>query len=260
MSQPQGFPSKDPSLEGGGMAGMLKQVLGKFLQNVDNALPAKVTGYDRKANTATVQPVVAVLSTEGQSLPRAKVASVPVLALGGGGFIINFPLKPGDLGWLHASDRDISLFMQGLQEARPNTVRMHSFEDGLFIPDVIRKFVVSDEDMDANMVIQSLDGKIRLALWPDRVKATADKTSFEVNSDGTITGTAPQKVFFDTPLVEYAGVFKSGVGQGGGGESIINGRLRATEDMIADDVSLKDHPHQGVQSGEGTTGPPVGGA
>lgn len=118
MSQSQGFPSKDPSFEGGGLAGAFSQILSKFLQSVDDCLPAKVVSYDRKANTATVQPVVAVLSTEGQSLPRANVASVPVLAIGGGQFVINFPLKAGDLGWLKASDRDISLFMQGLTKAR----------------------------------------------------------------------------------------------------------------------------------------------
>ena len=197
----QGYPSKDPSLESGGLAGALQQVLGKFLQNVDDCLPAKIVSYDREKNTATVQPLVAVLSTEGQSLSRAAVASVPVLALGGGNFVVNFPLKKGDLGWLKASDRDISLFMQGLQEAKPNTLRKHSFEDGLFIPDVYRNYTINGEDMDSNMVVQSLDGTIRVALWPDRVKTTCMDTWLEVNSDGTITGTAQVKMFFDTPGV-----------------------------------------------------------
>lgn len=255
MSQ-EGFPSKDPSLEGGGLAGALNQVLSKFLQNVDDCLPAKVVSYDRKANTATVQPLVAVLSTEGQSLPRANVASVPVLAMGGGQFTINFPLKPGDLGWLKASDRDISLFMQGLREAKPNTLRKHSFEDGLFIPDVYRQYTIDDEDFDANMVIQSLDGKIRVALWPDRVRITCRDTWLEVNSDGAGTWTAPKEIFFDTPLVKFAGVFQSGISHGGG-ESSMNGSLRTTGDQIAGGVSTINHPHRDTQPGNGQSGAPI---
>lgn len=257
MSQ-QGFPSKDPSLEGGGLAGALTQVLDKFLQNVDDCLPAKVVGYDRKANTATVQPLVAVLSTEGKSLPRAQVASVPVLAIGGGNFVVNFPLKPGDLGWIKASDRDIALFMQGLREAKPNTVRKHSFSDGVFIPDVYRQYTVDGEDFDANMVIQSLDGKIRVALWPDRVKTTCKDTWLEVHENGVITGKAPVKIFFDTPLVQFAGIFQSGVSQGGG-ESTMNGSLRTTGDQIAGGVSTMQHLHTNVQPGPSTTGKPTGG-
>lgn len=242
------------------MAGVLRGIMDKFAQNMDDCLPAKVISYDRKANTATVQPIVAVLTTDDQVLSRATVASVPVLAIGGGNFVINFPLKGGDLGWIKASDRDISLFKQGLSEARPNTVRKHSFEDGLFIPDAFRQQEIDGEDFDDNMVIQSYDGKIRVALWPDRVKiTTGDGTWIEVNESGVITATAPQKVFFDTPLVEFAGVFKSGVSQGGG-ESTMNGSLRTTGDQIADGVSTINHPHENTMPGDGQSGKPIGGA
>lgn len=257
MSAP-GYPSQNPANEGS-MAGMLRGILEKFTQNLDDCLPAKVISYDRKANTATVQPLIAVLTTDDKVLSRAQVASVPVLAIGGGNFVINFPLKGGDLGWIKASDRDISLFKQGLAEGKPNTMRKHSFEDGLFIPDAYRQYEIDGEDFDANMVIQSYDGKTRVAFWPDRVKTTCQDTSLEVNSDGTITGKAPVKVFFDTPLVEFAGIFKSGV-TSGGGESTMNGSLRTTGDQVAGGVSTMNHPHDGVQPGGGQTGKPVGGA
>lgn len=252
----QGFPDKNPA-NSGGLPGVLADILGKFLQNVDDCLPATVMSYDREANVATVRPIVAVLTTEGTTVPRAAVASVPVLALGGGNFVVNFPLKAGDLGWIKASDRDISLFKQGLAEARPNTVRKHSFEDGFFIPDVYRQYTLKDEDKENNMVIQSLDGLIRVSLWPDRVKVSAgDETWLEVNENGVITGTAPQKIFFDTPLVEFAGIFRSGISQGGG-ESTMNGSLSTTGDQVAGGVSTMNHPHTGVWAGNDTSGPPV---
>ncbi|MDL2313398.1 hypothetical protein LJC36_00280 [Desulfovibrio sp. OttesenSCG-928-C14] len=263
----QGFPSKNPA--GNGLTGMLQLMLEKHKQNTQNRLPAKVVNYDRKKNLAKVQPQIAVLTTEGEIVPRAVIASVPVLALGGGGFVINFPLKPGDLGWIEASDRDISLFMQTLKESRPNTLRKHTFEDGHFVPDIFYNYSLDSEDEDANMVIQSRDARIRVAIWPDRVKTTAGDTWHEVNQNGVITASAPKSVFYDTPLVQFAGIFQSGVGggnAGAGGTSVINGGLRATkkilseEDVVAVDVSLKSHPHSGVEPGGGQSGPPVGGA
>ena len=271
----QGMPSRDPADDG--FAGMLRTVFNKLLQNVDGCLPARVISYDRKKNVATVQPIIQLVAETGENVSRAAVASVPVLALGGGEFFINFPLKPGDLGWIVANDRDISHYKERLAEVRPNTFRKKSFEDGLFVPDILRNYTIAAEDLDANMVIQHRDGKVRVAVWPDRVKVSAKAdTWLEVNSDGTITGTAgdsrlkissegtitgtaPLKVFFDTPLVEFAGVFRSGVG-GGGGESLIGGTLRSTGDQIAGGVSTMHHTHPGIQPGNGNTAEPAGGS
>lgn len=251
----QAYPAANPA-NSGSVQGVLTDVLSKFLQNVDDCLPATVMSYDRAANTAMVRPLVAVLTTEGSTVARAAIASVPVLALGGGNFVVNFPLKAGDLGWIKASDRDISLFKQGLAEAKPNTVRKHSFEDGFFIPDVFRQYTLSGEDIASNMVIQSLDGKIRVSLWPDRVKVSAGETWLEVAESGVITGTAPQKIFFDTPLVEFAGVFKSGT-KHGGGISEMDGGLKTTLDQVAGGVSTINHPHTGVWAGNDVSGPPI---
>lgn len=254
----QAYAAENPA-NNAGLAGVLNTVLGKFLQNVDDCLPARVVSYDRKANVATVQPLVAVLTTEGGVVPRANIASVPVLAIGGGGFVVNFPLKGGDLGWIKASDRDISLYMQSLKEAKPNTDRKHSFSDGLFIPDIFRDYEIDGEDFDANMVVQSLDASVRVSLWPDRVKITTGETSLEVNKNGTIIGTAPTKMFFDTPLVEFAGIFKAGV-KSAGGVSTMAGGLHTDDDVVAGDVSMRGHNHDGVQPGGGQSGAPIGGA
>lgn len=191
----EGTPSKNPA-DRGSLAGVVSSILDKRLQNTDNCLPAKVISYDRDKNVATVQPLIAVLTTMGGTVSRALVASVPVLALGGGGYVLNFPLKKGDLGWIEASDRDISLFMQSMKEARPNTLRKHSFEDAKFVPDIFRQYSIQGEDA-GNMVIQTLDGSVRLAIWPDRVKTTAGETWAEVNADGSITATAPEKLTAD---------------------------------------------------------------
>lgn len=212
-------PSKDPANDGG-MPGTLTTVLTKHQQRIHSQLPARVINYDRARNVATVQPLVMVLATDGTTTERAAVAEVPVLALGGGGYVLNFPLKSGDLGWIEASDRDISLFMQSLAVAAPNTVRLHSFEDGRFVPDAFRSYVVAGEDAE-RVVLQTLDGSTRIALGPGVIKM--------------VTGGV---VEIEAPLTQ------------------VTGNVTVSGDVIASGISLVGHVHGQVQPGAGTSGVP----
>src|SRR6478752_4228567 len=166
---PHAPPSRDPA-DDGTIMGMVKLILQKHLQGVDDMLPARVVSYDRQANRAQVVPLVRVLTTDGRQIGRAGVARVPVFRFGAGGMVLSFKLKPGDFGWLKANDRDISLVMQGGGgENAPNTVRLHSFQDAMFYPDKAFDVVIDGEDED-NAVLQTEDGTVRIALWPDKVK------------------------------------------------------------------------------------------
>lgn len=219
------IPSKDPADEGT-LGGAMRAVFKKMLQGTDGMLPAKVIAYDREKNVATVQPVIAVLTTDGVSVPRAQVASVPVVALGGGGFVINFPLQAGDLGWLEASDRDISLYMQSLNDAQPNTYRLHSFEDGRFIPDVMRMFDASAVAAD-EMTIQSVDGAVRLTLSPGRIRMVTPE------------------VVIDTDQMTVNGV------------TTFNSEVTFNDDTVTNGIRFSTHKHTGVDPGAGTSGGPT---
>lgn len=183
---PSGNPADEDSL-----AGVFRTVLTKFLQQTDDMLPAVVIAYDRVKNRATVHPQVMMGTTDGSKVSRAQIAEVPVLNIGGGGFVLSFPIKPGDFGWIKASDRDISLFLQGLQEEWPNTKRMHSFQDGLFIPDVMKAWTLDGADQE-RAVLQSTDGATRIAIGADTVEITTSgafkvtAASIDLNS-GTLT-------------------------------------------------------------------------
>lgn len=181
-SNPNAPPSVDPANEGS-LEGVIETIKKKFLQGIDDMLPARVMSYDRTSNRATIQPVVAMVSTAGAQVQRAQIASVPVLLLGGGGHMLSFNLKAGDFGWLKANDRDTSLFLQSFGDGGPNTHRMHSFEDAMFIPDAMRNFVIDPED-EENAVFQTLDGSTRIALWADKIKLTSGDTTFEMGAAG----------------------------------------------------------------------------
>jgi hypothetical protein len=254
-------PSHDPANDDS-LLGALNVVLRKFLQSVDGALPARIVSYERHPeNRAVVQPMVAMLTTEGATVPRAQINGVPVLLLGGGGHMLSFNLKPGDFGWLVANDRDISLFMQSFTNASPNTVRFHSFEDAIFIPDAMRDFTINDEDAD-NVVLQTLDGKYRVTIWDDRVKITADDTTVEMKT-GTIELKAPLTITAEAPNILLNGNVTSGGGIGtpnfvlSASNSISMNSPNINIDsanLVINGTRYEDHQHTDVVTGGDNTG------
>lgn len=184
----QTIPSQDPA-DSGSMPGSFKTILKKLSMNLEAQLPAIVVSYNRTTNIATVRPLIGKVATSGIVIPRAQIAAVPVLAMGCGKFVITYPLKPGDLGWIHANDRDISLFMQGKTDTVPNTKRLHSFSDSLFIPDAFDDYTFDEGDDSESMVIQSSDGTVKITLDPAKIRVIAP--DIEATATGSITATAP---------------------------------------------------------------------
>lgn len=218
---PNAPPSRDPA-DDGSLLGMANQILKKHLQSVDDMLPARVVAYDRATNRAQVVPLIKILTTDNRQLDRAQIASVPVMQFGGGGFVLNFNLLPGNLGWIKASDRDISLFLQSYKTNPPNSLRLHSFEDAVFIPDVMTGYAINGEDA-GNAVLQTLDGAVRVAVWPDRVKLTAGALSVTVG---------PASIDFV-------------------------GHVNMPDGATIDGIIFGTHRHGGVQAGAATSGGPV---
>lgn len=182
------IPSIDPADEDS-LIGAFRHILGKFLQGVDDMLPAQVISYDRTTNRAVVQPLVMLLTTDNKTVQRPAVASVPVIQYGGGGFVVSAPIKAGNLGWIKANDRDISLFLQSFNNSSPNTVRKHSFSDAVFIPDVMTGYTIDGEDTN-NLVIQSLDGSTKISVGDALMKFKVGDTIMEISPSGISTTSA----------------------------------------------------------------------
>lgn len=165
----------------------LSAMLNQNKLDTDGMLPAKVISYDRKTNLAEVQPVIHFAGlADGETRARDSLTQIETLSLGGGGFHISFPIKAGDLGWIFASDRDLSDFKKELAEGPPRHGQSKQFTSGLFIPDVFRKYVVDAED-DGAMVIQSVDGQVKVSLHDDNIVIAA-----------------PNKILLRTPITEIS--------------------------------------------------------
>jgi hypothetical protein len=168
------------------LTGILKTIQNITSRNIENMLPARVINFDRSTNRVTVQPLIRVVGTNGKVIGRERVASMPVYNPSGGGFGVFFPLVQGNLGWIVANDRDISLFLQNYEESNPNTARKHSFSDAVFFPDLMTGYSIDGEDS-ANMTIQNLDASVKIALSGTKLKFKAptidlDATDVNINS------------------------------------------------------------------------------
>lgn len=224
-------PDSDPA-DRGTFLGALKAALRRASVDHADMLPARVISYDRTGNRAQVQPLIQLVPTDGGQLSRAPVASVPVLQPGGGGFLLSFPIKPGDLGWIKATDRDMTLFLQAYRECPPNTARLHSFEDSVFLPDVMTGYAIAGEDADS-VTLQTLDGSFRVALSSSHVKITAGATTAEFTATAiTLTAAAINLV--------------GPVNQSGGS-------LSAAGSLKVAGAEVGGHTHGGVQRGTGRT-------
>lgn len=175
-------PSRDPANSSGDMPGGMREVLAKFLQSsIDDMLPAKIVAYDRDTNRATVKPLIAMMTTAGEAISRNQLVSIPVINIGGGGHILSFNFSPNDLGWIKANDRDISDFLKNYSEAVPSTKRIHDFNNGVFIPDVMTGYTIAGEDA-GNAVLQSLDGTVKVSLSSNKLTLLAPTVDINGNS------------------------------------------------------------------------------
>jgi len=194
-------PSLDPA-DLGTLKGLFRSAFRKFIQNTDGMLPAEVVSFDRANNMVSVIPLITVLTTDGRQQPRARIAEIPVFQIGGGGFILNFNLKPGDLGWIIANDRDMSLFQNTFKQAKPNTIRIKDFADSVFYPHTMKGYDIDDEDSE-NVVLQSNDGTVKISLGTEKIKikapivevdagaVTVDAESVTIASVGTVVVAGP---------------------------------------------------------------------
>lgn len=204
------------------------------LMDTDGMIPAIVVAYDRKSNIATVKPAIHIVKTDGVTRSRNPVTRISVLSMGGGNFMINFPVAAGDLGWIVAGDRDISLYKEALAEQPPNSSRVRNFADGLFIPDVMRKYTIAAEDS-AAMVIQSTDGATKISLRSDNIKiATSAKLLVDV----------PESQFTGNLTVDKNLVVSGTTKVNGGFTAATGAPCSLPAEATVDGINVKGHGHE----------------
>lgn len=167
------------------------------------------------------------------SIQMPLLINCPVLWQGGGGVTSTFPIKQGDECLVILASRCIDAWwQQGFQPGpsmNPPDLRMHDLSDGFAIVglrSLPREFTVDPD----NACLITDDGQTFFKLNPTS-KAIAMQASGGINLNGV--------------TIDSSGNLNS--------PATITGNT----DVVGGGKSLKTHTHSGVQTGGGTSGPPV---
>ena len=199
----------------------IMSIFDSFKARLEVCIPAIVESANRENNTVVVNIAPNIIKANGDNIKRASI-ELPILIASGGGFMINFPIKEGDVGWIIAGDRDTTGYRKdNSKQYDLLSLGTHSYNFGFFIPDVLsnseKTFKISEDDKD-KLIIQTLNGNTKIKLSHDGIIDIICPTKLKITGD-----------------VEVAG------------------KISATGDVIGEGVSLAHHIHP---CGTGTTGEP----
>lgn len=177
----------------------------------------KVIKYDENKLIVDVQPLTKYPDEEKFRL-KPQILSVPVSMVYGGGYVIRPVYQAGDIGIVLYLDRDSDAVIAKGAQADPNTERLHSGDDAVFIGGVRIGSKQITGLPSQKLCLATDDGSIYIAIGKDKINI---KGNVEVEGKVDVT----QKV-------------------------------TAQEDVIGSGISLKNHVHGNVASGSGISDKP----
>lgn len=232
------------------------------LLETHTAIPGIIDKFDAEKQTAEVRPALKVLYAPDNEVagkprwvPATLCVDVPVVFPGNANYMLTFPVKQGDECLLVFAERCINhWFTQGgVQEQEELT--HHDASDAICImglrsqPNKITDFDNNNlqlRNADGDVVV-TLDenGKITAGvngatMTIENGKVTVHAENIKLDGDVEITG--------DVDVVGDAFIL---------GDVSGNRSAGFVQDVTAGHVSLQNHLHSGVQSGGGTSGPPL---
>lgn len=223
---------------------MIEEVMRYFGMKFECCLPAIVEKYDRNSHLALVRPLVNMVSSKGEQLER-DLLNVPVRRIQHGEFLVDFPLYPGETGWVIAADRETeNALLSNMEDTtsestgnsgpqRPATYHIHKYRFGFFIPDRWGEIPISGtgDGYDDKAVIMSANGKTKIILSKNG-DMTIDLAGGGGNSNLVINSNV---------LINGNAVF---VPKEGASVSITQNGISSEKDVVAGDgISLASHYH-----------------
>lgn len=229
------------------LSDLVRSLLNVVKKEVEVKIPCVITSVTSRKKV-TVRPLIKIVDQQGNTYSREVIEGVPVFTGGAGGVLVSFPVKVGNVGWLEASDRDLSLFLQSFSEAEPTTKRMHSFSDAVFVPDIMTNFTIAEEDADA-VVMQNRDGSVKITLDDNLIKVVNGSVNLTITNNA-VTGTAPGGFNLNGFIINADGSASSPV-------SMSAPTIAAATSLTVVGVEQSAHVHGGVGRGNSNTDPVV---
>lgn len=221
------------------------QQIASNIQKINTVFLAKIISVSTEGTegtkTVTAQPLICQIDANGNALPSPKLVEIPHYRVqaGTGAFVINPHV--GDIGVFVCAKRDISKIKNGVND--PQT------------PASFRSFDLADAIMIATIHTETASTYIYI---------DPDRGTIEIKAPESLTINTATKTTINTPETTINGhltVLGGITVSGGGGSSMsgdfkLNGTMTATDDVIANGISLNSHVHSGVQAGGSDTSAP----
>lgn len=204
------------------------------------SLPGIIESVDLTRMTARVQPAIKGVrqlpdgSFQPINLPL--LVDCPIKFPNGGGYVLTFPISPGDECEVSFSSRCIDAWWASGGIQPQAEFRMHDLSDG---------FVEVGPRSQPRVIPNISETTTQL-------RTESGDTYIEITTSGEVNIKAPVKVTVDSPTAHFTGNVTVA------GNVDVDGTVHGKTNVLfgPDSISGKDHVHTNVQNGPNNTGGP----
>ena len=217
----------------------MSEAFAGWQRGIWTAMPGIVQSYSPSDNTVSIQPAIRAVilkqdPASGKQAPAAVnlplLIKVPVVFMGGGGYVATFPISQGDEALVVFSSRSIDAWWQSGGVQNQIEQRAHDLSDGIAIVGLYSVPRVPGSISTDSAQIRSLDGTTRVRIGAGGI---------DMHSSGTITFSGSNCSLDGSGNLNMAGAIIAGYGGG-------------------DQVSLQTHKHGTGSPASGTSVPTPG--
>ena len=224
--------------------------------DIHTALPGRVVSFNPAENTVSVELMINQVMDDGSGSEITVLADVPVQWPRGGGFVITFPIAPGDEGQVIFNERCIDGWWASGEKSVPLDFRLHDYSDATFIAGISSRPKVIRDVFMQGASLQTEDGSTYIRLTPGIIYVKGDIVhEGNTNQTGNYSRHGTSTTY---GLISGMGGM-SVTGDNGSGVSVtFSGSVEHSGGSITSLGKTIDgsHTHSGVQPGGGNTGAP----
>lgn len=173
----------------------------------------KVVNYSRKTRDVEVVPLVRGISRQHGFVARNHFIT-KAMQFAANGFVVDLPIKQGDVGWVIASDRDSFGAKKTHEISNPDSTNSHLYEWGFFIPDyygmLMNEQRTAEEKAfdgeDDRLVISTFNGLQKVSVGKEDIRINSinitdsTKSTSVIIKDGTTTVNSSTQVSVTAPV------------------------------------------------------------
>ncbi|MCK5609853.1 hypothetical protein KAR91_48725 [Candidatus Pacearchaeota archaeon] len=136
------------------LTNMVETIVERIFSSVHTCIPGRIEKYDFTTQKAEVQPLIKIRYNDDIEESVPVIPNVPVQFLGSSESVIHFPLKRGDTGLIHFSERAMETWLSLGGETGPGDYRKFDLSDAIFVPGLRPFSAASLADNNDDFIVQ----------------------------------------------------------------------------------------------------------